>query len=76
MKHGRSAYLNYGCRCDVCRKAVREYHREYRAKNAAARATDRYRSRTYTRALAVLRDRHHDEFERILAAIRDERAAS
>ena len=34
--HGCSGYYNWGCRCDVCRAASREYQREYRAARGAA----------------------------------------
>ncbi len=27
FKHGRAAYVNYGCKCPVCRRAVNEYSR-------------------------------------------------
>ena len=74
--HNRSRYINHGCRCDECLRAVREYQREYRRKNAVARAADRYRSATYYEAIAVLRDRHPDEFEQILAEIRGAEVAS
>ena len=30
--HGRSAYSNRGCRCEVCRAAVVEYSREWRSR--------------------------------------------
>jgi hypothetical protein len=30
MKHGRSAFVNGKCRCDVCRQAQADYMREYR----------------------------------------------
>lgn len=31
-QHGLTGYTNYQCACDVCRKAEREYMREYRDK--------------------------------------------
>jgi hypothetical protein len=37
--HGHHGYANYGCRCEVCRAAVREYHREYRACKRAPEGT-------------------------------------
>jgi len=30
MIHGRSSYLKYGCRCDVCSTDAREYKAEYK----------------------------------------------
>ncbi len=30
MKHGRSAFVNLKCRCDICRKAQTDYMKEYR----------------------------------------------
>ena len=27
-KHGLATYINHGCRCDVCKVAIRKYQRE------------------------------------------------
>lgn len=37
MKHGNSAYRNYGCRCDECRTDHAIKSRQYREKNVEAR---------------------------------------
>lgn len=50
--------------CDACREAINEYVREYRAKNGLAR--NREREKIRRQALAALRDRHRDEYERIV----------
>ena len=71
MKHGRSGYLNHGCRCEVCTRAAREYQRSYREKNPVARAYDRWQKATYQEAQRILRERHRDEFEQVLAEVRN-----
>ena len=50
--------------CDACRHAINEYVREYRAKNGLAR--NREREKIRRQALAALRDRHRDEYERLV----------
>jgi cytidine deaminase len=50
--------------CDACRAAINEYVREYRAKNGLAR--NRSREKIRRRALAALRDKYHDEYERLV----------
>lgn len=37
FKHGHSGYINYRCRCDVCRDAQSAYFRERRRRNREAR---------------------------------------
>lgn len=32
LKHGRHAYIRYGCRCDICKDAFNAYQRAYMAK--------------------------------------------
>ena len=27
FKHGRSGFINHGCKCDICRQANNEYNR-------------------------------------------------
>lgn len=36
VRHGRRAYDDWGCRCDVCSDAYNAHHRQLRAKRAAA----------------------------------------
>lgn len=50
--------------CDACRKAINEYVREYRAENGLAR--NREREKIRRQALAALRDRHREEYERLV----------
>lgn len=35
-KHGRSTYLKYKCRCDICVTDAREYRRRFRVENIHA----------------------------------------
>jgi hypothetical protein len=56
--------------CDDCRAAINEYVREYRAKNGMER--NRAGEKARRRALAVLRDRHREEYEELLAEQKDE----
>jgi len=56
--------------CDDCRAAINEYVREYRAKNGLAR--NRAGEKMRRRALAVLRDRHREEYEDILIELKTE----
>ena len=53
--------------CDACRAAINEYVREYRAKNGLAR--NREREGIRRKALAVLRDRHREEYDRLVEEI-------
>lgn len=36
IKHGRSSYLKYHCRCDICVTDAREYRKRYRIENINA----------------------------------------
>ena len=38
--HGVTRYDNYGCRCEVCRAANADRHRELRSRRAASRPED------------------------------------
>jgi hypothetical protein len=67
-EHNRNSYLR-GCRCAECKQAQREYQRQYRA-NPTVREYDRWQKATYVEAQRILRERHHDEFEQILAEVR------
>jgi hypothetical protein len=40
VRHGRTAYDYWDCRCDVCTEAHNEHHRKLRAKRAAQRPED------------------------------------
>jgi hypothetical protein len=40
VRHGRTTYDYWGCRCDVCTEAYNEHHRKLRAKRAAQRPED------------------------------------
>lgn len=41
--HGTvGGYTNHGCRCDLCRKAQREYQREYTRRRTATEGTWRW----------------------------------
>lgn len=53
--------------CDECRAAINEYVREYRAKNGLAR--NREREKIRRKALAVLRDNHRKEYDRLVERI-------
>lgn len=52
---------------DACRAAQREYQREYRAKTPFRAVADRRQSGAYAAALALLRERHQAEFDRLYA---------
>ena len=54
--------------CDECRAAINEYVRNYRDKNGTAR--NRENERIRRRALAVLRDRHRDEYDQLVAEMK------
>lgn len=54
--------------CDACREAINEYVKEYRAKNGLAR--NRAGEKIRRKALAVLRDRHRDEYEELVEEFR------
>lgn len=51
--------------CDGCKAAINEYVKDYRAKNGLSR--NREREKIRRRALAVLRERHRDEYEALVA---------
>lgn len=50
--------------CDACRAAINEYIREYRAKNGLER--NRFKEGIRRKALAVLRDKHREEYDRLV----------
>lgn len=56
--------------CDECRAAINEYVKEYREKNGndRSRASEKIRRR----ALAIIRDRHRDEYETLVEEMRHE----
>jgi predicted transcriptional regulator len=64
VKHGRRTYLNHGCRCDVCRTAVREYARSYRGSVTKTQVPTSPGARL--RAVERLIERHPEEFQRLL----------
>lgn len=53
--------------CEACRAAINEYVREYRAKNGLAR--NREREKIRRKALAVLRNAHRKEYNRLVEQI-------
>ena len=56
--------------CDECRAAHRVHMDRYRAKHPEARINNRGRARERGLALELLKDRHPDEFQAILADLR------
>jgi cytidine deaminase len=60
--------------CEACREAINEYVKEYRAKNGLAR--NRAGEKIRRKALAVLRDRHRDEYEELVEEFRVAEEAS
>lgn len=40
IKHGLTAYVNRGCRCDECTAAQREYYRDYERRRKAKAASE------------------------------------
>lgn len=56
--------------CDACKEAVNEYLRKYRASKKGGRV--RVRDQIRRRALALLRDRHREEYEDLLREVEDE----
>lgn len=58
--------------CDECRAAINEYMREYREKKGLGWSRERESIRR--KALARLRDRHREEYERLVAEVAAERA--
>lgn len=58
--------------CNECRAAINEYVREYREKKGLGRSRERESIRR--KALARLRDRHREEYERLVAEVAAERA--
>ena len=71
IPHGYNRYTNYGCRCPACKEAARVRMREYRANRPDIREKNRQRMAQYNQATAILRDRHPEEFDEILTAIRE-----
>lgn len=70
MIHGTaSAYQHHGCRCEACRAHQAAAMRSWRQRGGITRQMARDRERQ--RALAILRDRHRDEYEAILADVRE-----
>ena len=59
-RHGTaSRYVNHACRCDECRAAWREYHREWSHKSGRTRPREEYTAER--RARAEARDNHGTE---------------
>jgi ribosome-binding protein aMBF1 (putative translation factor) len=56
--------------CDACRTAINEYIREYRAKNGLSR--NRIGEKIRRKALIVLRERHREEYDKLLGELRAE----
>lgn len=66
MRHGTTtAYVNGKCRCDKCKLAWSEYHRERKASNPDAVMSHRRYNRIRSRALNELGKRHPDELKEI-----------
>ena len=56
--------------CDECRAAHRVHMDRYRTKHPEARVNNRGRARERSVALELLKDRHPEEFQAILADLR------
>lgn len=50
-RHGLSGYKNYGCRCDICRRANADYQLEYKARDP-----EKYNRQNRLRAAAKRED--------------------
>lgn len=55
-----------------CRECQATYIRERRKSDPERKKRDRWITKTYNKALGVLRDRYPDEFEDILVEVRDQ----
>lgn len=56
--------------CDDCRAAINEYVKEYRSRKGLSR--NRAGERIRRRAMAILRDRHRKEYEKLIEELRAE----
>lgn len=54
--------------CDECRAAINDYVKEYREKNGLTR--NRAGEKIRRQALAVLRDRHREEYEELVEELK------
>ena len=69
FKHGRSAFINHGCKCDICRQANNEYHARYqKADPLNRRKNNEYNRRAYKRrqlAIDWIMEHRPDVWEQI-----------
>jgi hypothetical protein len=56
--------------CDECRAAINEYLRDYRSRTGLTR--NRESEKVRRKALAVLRDRHREEYDALVEELRAE----
>ena len=62
--HGITRYRKYGCRCDECRAAIRDYMRFYRGSQVTAPVAVSWAARE--RAIRRLIDLHQADYDRLL----------
>ena len=76
VKHGAySTYSNRGCRCDECRQAHAEWHRQYRHSESGHSRTllaNRRSRRIQQLAAQHLKTTHPEEYENILRQVEAE----
>lgn len=73
IKHGHySTYSNHNCRCEACRQAHNQWHREYRASsNGRERAllANRRSRRIQQEAASWLKNNHPREYAEIVVMV-------
>lgn len=76
MKHGNySTYSNYHCRCDECRDAHKEWHRQYRSSGSGHARTllaNRRSRKVQQEAAAFLKEQHPDVYQNIVNRVHQE----
>jgi hypothetical protein len=72
MKHGRSAFVNGKCRCDVCRQAQADYMKDYRGTPTGKRKhaiNARKKARRDAMCRQWIKANRPDVFQRIWQAV-------